>query len=318
MSLATDVGNGFPLEKSLRVAIVAVRLGERAGLDSDDLRDVYYTALLRSIGCTAYAPETARLLGGDDIAFHTLFERLDPGRPVLFLRDIVTGMGAWAPPVERARSVTRFLTVGPREGRKAGRAACEVSVALAQRLGLGHGVQAALDHVYERWDGKGIPDGVAGEEIPVTARIVQVADIAVIAGYEGADPATTVGARSGGHFDPAVAALFASELTAGIEESDALDLALACEPKPQATMPRTQLDEFAVAVADFVDLKSFWMAGHSRAVGELAGRAGHLHDVGRIAVPNSVWDKPGRLSAAEWDRVRLAPFYTQRTRIRWV
>ena len=81
LSLATDAGNGQPLEKSLRNAVIAARFGEALGLRGADHSDVYYTALLRSIGCTAYAHETAALLGGDDVAFHTLYERLDPGHP---------------------------------------------------------------------------------------------------------------------------------------------------------------------------------------------------------------------------------------------
>ena len=103
LSLATDAGNGFPLEKSLRNAVIAVRLGERLDVAPAVLSDVYYVALLRSIGCTAYAHETAALLGGDDVAFHALYEQLDPGRPAALLRDVVTGMGAWAPPA-RGRS----------------------------------------------------------------------------------------------------------------------------------------------------------------------------------------------------------------------
>jgi hypothetical protein len=95
LSLATDAGNGFPLEKSLRNAVIATRLGAVAGLDGRDLADVYYVALLRAVGRTAYAHETAALLGGDDVAFHGLYERLDPGHPAEFLRDVVTGMGAW-------------------------------------------------------------------------------------------------------------------------------------------------------------------------------------------------------------------------------
>jgi hypothetical protein len=81
LSLATDAGSGFPLEKSLRTAVIAVRLAERLDLPGPALSDVYYVALLRSIGCTAYAHETAALLGGDDIAFHGLYEQLDPGHP---------------------------------------------------------------------------------------------------------------------------------------------------------------------------------------------------------------------------------------------
>jgi regulatory LuxR family protein len=155
LSLATDAGNGFPLEKSLRNAVIAVRLGERIGLEPRALSDVYYVALLRSIGCTAYAHETAAWLGGDDVAFHVLNERFDPGRPAALVRDVVVGMGAWAPPAIRARSVARFLTLGPRKGREATASACEVSVSLARRLGLSPGVAEGLDQVYERWDGRG-------------------------------------------------------------------------------------------------------------------------------------------------------------------
>src|SRR3954468_2254804 len=124
LSLATDAGNGFPLEKSLRTAVIAVRLGERAGLPAATLADTYYVALLRSIGCTAFSHETAALLGGDDIAFHGVYDRLHPGRPAAFVREVVTGMGAWAPPVMRARSVASFLVLGPRKGHEATVSAC--------------------------------------------------------------------------------------------------------------------------------------------------------------------------------------------------
>ena len=40
--------------------------------------------------------------------------------------------------------------------------------------------------------------------------------------------------------------------------------------------------------------------------------AGFLHDVGRVAVPNGIWDKPGPLSASEQERVRLHAYYTER------
>jgi HD-GYP domain-containing protein (c-di-GMP phosphodiesterase class II) len=41
-------------------------------------------------------------------------------------------------------------------------------------------------------------------------------------------------------------------------------------------------------------------------------RAGWLHDVGRIAVSASVWEKPGPLTAHQWEQVRLHPYYTDR------
>jgi HD-GYP domain-containing protein (c-di-GMP phosphodiesterase class II) len=329
LSLATDAGNGFPLEKSLRNAVIAVRLGERAGVLGPELADTYYVAMLRSIGCTAFASETAALLGGDDIAFHALYERLDPGRPAAFLRDVVGGMGAWAAPPVRARSVVRFLTVGPRKGREATDSACEVSVSLARRLGLPPGVSEGLDQVYERWDGRGLPAGLEGEALCAPARVTHLADLAGIAHLEGGVEAAReeVARRRGGHFDPRLADAFAdcaAEVLDGLDEADALELALAAEPAPCAAFPRAELERFTAAFGDFADLKSPWTLGHSRRVAELAGAAGgaedretlvlagHLHDLGRASVPNGIWDKPRPLGAAEWERVRLHPYYTER------
>ena len=82
-------------------------------------------------------------------------------------------------------------------------------------------------------------------------------------------------------------------------------------------------------MADLVDLKSPYVAGHSRGVANLAGeaarvsgqtadaistlrRAGLIHDLGRLGVSNAIWDKPGPLSQAEFERVRLHPYLTDR------
>jgi HD-GYP domain-containing protein (c-di-GMP phosphodiesterase class II) len=91
----------------------------------------------------------------------------------------------------------------------------------------------------------------------------------------------------------------------------------------------TELDSALEVFADFADLKSPWTAGHSRGVAMLAGSAGEtagltahevrllrraalVQDLGRLGVPNSIWDKPGPLSAGEAERVRLHPYYTSR------
>ncbi len=37
-----------------------------------------------------------------------------------------------------------------------------------------------------------------------------------------------------------------------------------------------------------------------------------MHDLGRLGVPNTIWDKPGQLSPAETERVRLHPYLTER------
>lgn len=101
------------------------------------------------------------------------------------------------------------------------------------------------------------------------------------------------------------------------------------EPALQAGLTQEQLDEALQAVADFTDLRSTFFAGHSRGVAALAasaaqeaglsakdvvavGRAGLVHDLGRHGVPASIWDKPGPLTHAESERVRLHAYYTER------
>jgi HD-GYP domain-containing protein (c-di-GMP phosphodiesterase class II) len=82
-------------------------------------------------------------------------------------------------------------------------------------------------------------------------------------------------------------------------------------------------------IADVIELKLPWLAGYSRRVAELARRsavpaglialeekplvrAALLHGIGRVAVPNSVWQKPSKLGDLDWDQVRKVPFWTAR------
>ena len=102
----------------------------------------------------------------------------------------------------------------------------------------------------------------------------------MIAHGQASDPAAAVAARSGGHFDPQLAAAFDAGLLDGLDDADALELALASEPAPAAVMPQTRIAEFAAAAGDFADLKCFWSPGHTRAVAELAGE-----EVGIAAPP---------------------------------
>jgi putative two-component system response regulator len=73
------------------------------------------------------------------------------------------------------------------------------------------GAEIALTH-HERWDGKGYPRGLSGEEIPIEGRIVAVADVfdALLSDrcYRPGMPLEKAVAimreGSGGHFDPRV------------------------------------------------------------------------------------------------------------------
>ena len=74
LSIATDLGMGQPLESALCSCVLAMRLGEALGLDDDTLRDVYYQALLRYIGCNAETYAMAALFG-DELALRARLRR---------------------------------------------------------------------------------------------------------------------------------------------------------------------------------------------------------------------------------------------------
>jgi HD-GYP domain-containing protein (c-di-GMP phosphodiesterase class II) len=211
---------------------------------------------------------------------------------------------------------------------------CQVAAAIARRLGLGGDVQQPLLHVFSRWDGKGIPKSARGEQLPLAIRLVHIASIVeVYHRNAGVDAAVGVARdRAGGQFDPRLVEAFtdcAGDLLDGLAEDSSWDAVIAAEPGLARPLSDDELEVALEAVADFADLKSPWFTGHSRGVARLAAgaaraaglpedsvrdvrRAALVHDLGRSGVPNTIWDKPGPLSNAERERVRLHPYYTER------
>ena len=127
---------------------------------------VYYVALLRFVGCTSDASEMAVLAGGDDIALLRTMAPMAMAQPGEGMRYFVAHLAEDLPLHRRVGRVVRALT-DPGWERRSLSGHCEVAARLAARLGLAEPVRYALAHAYERWDGKGLPDGLAGEEVPV-------------------------------------------------------------------------------------------------------------------------------------------------------
>ena len=68
------------------------------------------------------------------------------------------------------------MIVSGREEARAGlQAHCELGENLAQRLGLSATVRLGLGAAFEQWNGAGMPNGLRGEQIPLSARIVFLA-----------------------------------------------------------------------------------------------------------------------------------------------
>ncbi len=332
MSLATDLSMGQPMEEGLAVCLLATRLAGVLEMSEVERVHVYYTALLRHIGCTADMHVLAAV-AGDDVSMRNAFIGVDLGRPVEMFAAMMRHIGRTYAPLERPAAVMRVMAATGKF-RTSGDVQCEVAEMLAARLGFDESYQRDIVGVLERWDGKGFPGRARGEEISPAARVVGVADLAAVC-HRMEGPEGTLDVlrhRSGKAFDPAVVAGFVSraeELFAALEVDSPWDRMLEAEPGERPVLSGSRLDEALRAMGDFADLKSPYTVGHSRGVADLAARAaercglppddvvatrraGWVHDIGRVAVSSAIWDKPGPLTRGEWEKVRLHAYHADR------
>jgi HD-GYP domain-containing protein (c-di-GMP phosphodiesterase class II) len=332
LSLGVDLGFGQPMEHVLRQCLIALRLGERLDLDDDQRAVVYYTALLINVGCHADAHEQAKWFG-DDISAKAI--KYDYG--LRSMRGAAAAMrliGAGNPPLHRFRVGVQFAISGHREMDGTIEQHARLARTLAEQLGLPDAVLAAIGAAYEQWDGRGWPGELAGDDVPIAARLAQLAEYVEVAHRIGGVESAMALARkrSGTQFDPGLAALLCEQadgIFSGLEVVGTWDAVIAAEPSLAIVLSGERFEEALAAIANFVDLKSPYSLGHSLAVAELAGeagsvlgqpdaevrtlrRAGLVHDFGRLGVSNAIWDKRGPLGIGEWERVRMHPYLTER------
>ena len=329
LSLAIDLGLGLPMETMQRAALLAQRLAGSAGLPADEVAAAYYLALLRFVGCTVSSHGDS-ILFGDELGAAALMTADDPEMLGTVRRSIGPGEATHTRALMFGRAVV-FAMSGQMAQQH--RMHCEAAALIAQRLDMPAVVESALAHTYERWDGRGTPSGLGGEAISRPMRVVHVAMLASILArtMPAAAVADAVRARGGRQLDPTLAEAFAAntgELLADLDAADLPALVMAAEP-PAPRFAGDSFDRALEAIADFGDLKTPHMLGHSRRVAALAGdaasraglpaadialvrRAGLVHDIGRVGVPEKLWVKTGPLTAAEHERIRLHTYLTER------
>ncbi|HEX4688799.1 MAG TPA: HD domain-containing phosphohydrolase [Nocardioides sp.] len=332
LSLGVDLGFGQPMEHVLRQTVIALRLGDHLALERDERSTIYFTSLLVNVACHTDAHEQVKWFG-DDIALRSTKYRHD-FRSARGALSGLRSLGAGNPPLHRLRVAVLFAAGGHRELDGSVERHAELAAALALRLGLGARVEAAVAAAYERWDGRGWPGRLRGGDIPIAARICQLAEYVEVAHRTGGVGAAVALARdrAAGQFDPRLTAILeidAPGVLAGLETQPVWETVIGREPELNRPLRGASADVALRGIADYVDLKSPYTLGHSGAVADLAEGAGRalalsepeveqlrraalLHDLGRLGVSTAIWDKTTPLGTGEWERIRMYPYLTDR------
>jgi len=336
LSRATELAMGQPADFALRSCVLAVDLARALGMSTEDVREVFYIALMRYIGCNAETYALSALFG-DEIAFRREIAPIDLAQPnqllPILLRHIAEAH-AGEPPVRRWLNVLGTLARSKAVSGDVLTGHCEVAERFGTRLGFAPRIVRNLGQLYARWDGKGIPAGLKGEAITPAVRVVTLAQDAVTLddAYGLARCVAIVKQRRARIYDPRMVDCFvtsAEKFMASLATRTSWRAVLELEPEPHGQLNPPDIDEMFLALADFIDIKSPFTSGHSRAVAELAAsaarafglpesdaiklrRAGLVHDLGQVGVSTVILVKPVALSESEWEKVRLHPYHAER------
>lgn len=336
LSYALDLTEGQPPGHSLRCGWIGMQIGRTLGLDEAVQADLLYTLLLKDTGCSSNAARLWQLYGGDERTIKRDFKTVDAQSIAQVARFVLRHAG---PGETLGRRVGRLLTLvqhGDDLTNELIEARCERGAAIAGRLGFGARVAGGIHSLDEHWNGRGRPEGLAGEAIPLSARVALLAQVIDVFHAEGGPEAARAEAarRAGVWFDPGLVAAFldlsqTDGFWRGLDGAGLAERVAALEPAPRAIrVDDARLDTITAAFADVVDAKSPYTAGHSRRVAEYADgiaagldlppvrreslrRAALLHDIGELGVSNGILDKPGKLDAEEWAAVRRHPALSQ-------
>jgi len=337
LSYALDITEGQPPGHCVRACWIGMHIGRQLGLMDARLWELYYTLLLKDLGCSSNAARICELYLTDDLDFKRDYKTVGDSLPQV-LGFVLKHTGLKAGLAERFRSVMTILRDGPEIARELVATRCQRGADIARLLRFPEGVAEGIYSLDEHFNGNGKPDRLAGEAIPLYARIALLAQVIDVFHTESgrAGALNEVRARAGQWFDPMLVQAFET-----VAQSDAFWAALSLERIDEAVaallpagagqqhaLDDDYLDDIAAAFGQVVDAKSPYTSGHSARVAlytdmiaESLGlpmerrrwlkRGALLHDVGKLGVSNSVLDKAGALDRAEWDAVKLHAAFTE-------
>lgn len=336
LSYALDLTEGQAMGHSVRSCVIGMRLARQMGLGMGDQPDLYYALLLKDAGCSSNSSRLFHILSTDEIRAKRDVKTTDwtkVGWESLeyALTHVATGM----PFLERMQRLFQVAATQQADSCDLVKIRCERGAHISKQLGFSAAVAEGIYSLDEHWNGRGYPNGLRGEAIPIYSRIANLSQTLDVF-YTTHGPAAAIEAvrrRSGRWFDPdlvkaAVSLANTGALWSGLDTENLIDKVVALEPEQRRiTASEDTIDNICTAFAEVIDAKSPFTYKHSNGVADAAveiaqwfgmskqsvkhlRRAALLHDIGKLSVSNSILEKPGKLDANEWQAVKAHPYYT--------
>jgi putative nucleotidyltransferase with HDIG domain len=290
---------------------------------------------MKDLGCSSNSARFAALFGHNDHDIKADIKNIDWTRALESFKFVVRNVAPGQFFLKRTWKLLALMSRGPEGPREMVRTRCERGADIATMLGLADESVQAIRALDEHWDGMGQPYAKKGEEIPLLARILNLAQtFEVFFTTGGVDDAYDMAAtRRGTWFDPeTVDALFSISRSDpfwyAVAQTSNLAALAQLEPRDNIlTVDEDRLDTFAAAFARVIDAKSPWTFSHSRGVADtavaLAQRLGFtaaqirvlrrsalLHDLGKLGISNLILDKPEKLTNDEYKAMQKHTEYT--------
>lgn len=269
-----------------RVSLIAVRIGKDLGLDNSSLFDLSAYAMLHDNGITH---ESYNVMSENGV------DRLERS-----ISHCIAG----------EKNIAAFPFLEKREN--------------------------IIKYHHEAYDGSGF-FGIQGNAIPLFSQIISIADTVEIEwqnGIEKQEILSDILKRKGTKYSSEMCGAFK-----GVARNQSFWLSLDnmfidtelknCIPVFYIELDYPELLRISDIMSGIIDAKSPFTGDHSKGLSKKIGVmadyygfdkekktrliiAADLHDLGKLVIPNEIIDKPGKLTAAEFDVIKSHTYYTRK------
>jgi len=343
LTFAIDLTEGAVPGHALRTCILGMRIADAIQLPVKQQASLHSASMLKDVRFGSNSGRMSQVVGSPDPAMKLgakVQNWTRPHRPTLdtvklLWHEVLPESSA----LQRLARIGRIALTQHRNSAEMIALRCERGADIAEKLGLSVETVQAIRALDEHWDGSGYPERLSGADIPLLARILGVAQHLDVCASE-RDQVAAIQAlheRSNRWFDPTLVHVVNSldnrnVLWTKSLVSDGTDVArrlvLDLEPTENGLVLQSDVDRICEAFADVVDAKSPFTYRHSIGVADVATsmarvlqlapdrvqlvrRAALLHDLGKLAVPNTILDKTEHLTSEEWEVVVQHPRLTR-------